>query len=333
MPAVCEADAILVFDNLPSRLRAPSLHPGYVLSDATRADSLSPTFFVYQSGGESFYHAFHTEAVHGITAIDVQSPYGYGGPVATTTDAHFLSEAWTEYHQWCQENDVLVEFMRFHPCLENWRFFSGEVWYDRDTVWLDLSRTAVMDGYAVRSRTAVRKAVASGVKCEWVAAESFLEEFPQLYLAAMNRLGASDAYRFSDAYFTKLVATSPVWMGLCRKGATVVSGAIFLVGESLVEYHLSASSELGRTLAATNLLIHRAAERAQSEERSALHLGGGNDSSPDNTLLFFKRGFSKLTAEFKIGRRIHQPSAYENLERTWQAERGEVSRKVLFYRT
>src|SRR5665213_3165611 len=245
MPAVGNSDAISFFEELPPRLRAPSLHPGYVLTDAKRSASLCPTFFVHRRSGECFYHAFHTEAIHGTSLIDIQSPYGYGGPIATTADAHFLSEAWREYHQWCQERSVLVEFMRFHPRLENWRFFSGDVWYDRDTVWLDLSCAVLMDEYAVRSRTAIRKAVANGVQFEWASAQSFLEEFPPLYASVMRRLEASESYQFSTAYFASLVDSTTVWMGVCRAESQVIAGAIFLVGTELVEYHLSAASTLG----------------------------------------------------------------------------------------
>jgi len=333
MPLVDVSNAITFFDELPGRLQAPSFHPDYVMSDAKRSKSIKPTFFVRQSGGELFYHAFHAESIPGTDLIDVQSPYGYGGPIATTADERFLADAWAEYDQWCQENRVLAEFLRFHPCLKNWRYFSGDVIHDRKTVWIDLTRADLMSGYAARSRTSIRKAVANSVDFEWVTPESFLGIFPGLYESAMKTLGAAESYYFPRSYFESIVASNIVWMGLCRKDSETVSGAIFLVGEDLIEYHLSASSALGKALASTNLLIHRAAERGQDEGKTIFHLGGGTDSSEENRLLFFKRGFSGQTAEFKIGRKVHHPAIYDNLRRNWESEVGTSAKRVLFYRT
>ena len=86
----------------------------------------------------------------------MQSAYGYGGPVASTTDPAFLQSASAVWKDWCQEKKVLVEFIRFHPLLENWRFFSGDIFDDRMTVWIDLAVPGLMAQYTTRVRTAVR---------------------------------------------------------------------------------------------------------------------------------------------------------------------------------
>lgn len=332
MPVICSSDAIAFFDGLPPRLKVPSLHPSYVLSDAKRSNSLHPIFFVYQSGYEYYYHAFHTQAILETNLIDVQSPYGYGGPIATTTDIGFLANAWKKYDEWCQENRVLVEFIRFHPLLENWRYFAGDVVSNRDTVWINLTTPDLFGGYATRSRTAIRKAVANDVQFEWESPESFLDAFPALYASTMDVLGADQSYYFSHHYFENTVLANMAWFGICRKEAQIIAGAIFLVAEDFVEYHLSATNMLGRTLAATNLLIHRAAMRAQSTGKTMFHLGGGSNSSEDNKLLFFKCGFSHLKAPFKIGSKVHQPSIYENLKVDWALKHGEPAKNILFYR-
>ena len=332
MPVVCSSDAITFFDRLPSRLKAPSLHPAYVSSDATRSDSLHPMFVVEQRGGVLYYHAFQTETIPGINLIDVQSPYGYGGPIATTTDPEFLAVAWAKYDEWCQENKVVVEFMRFHPLLDNWRYFAGDVMYDRDTVYIDLTRSDLFRGYAPRSRTAIRKAIANNVQVEWTSTEVFLDAFHPLYASTMCTLGTDHSYYFPPRYFENIVDSNMVWLGVCRKETKIISGAIFLVGEHLVEYHLSASSMSGKTVAATNLLVHRAAIRAQSAGKAMLHLGGGANSSEDNRLLFFKRGFSRRTASFRIGRKVHQSLIYENLKADWELKHGEPAKKILFYK-
>jgi len=151
--------AVAAFARLDPEKRAPSLHPCYVASDAEHTSGLRPVFFVYEHGDSLFYHGFHLGQVAGTGFADIQSPYGYGGPVASTADGEFLAEAWVSFRQWCKENNVLAEFIRFHPLLENWCYYHGESFEDRQTVWIALQGHDLLSSYSVRARTAVRKAV------------------------------------------------------------------------------------------------------------------------------------------------------------------------------
>ena len=48
---------------------------------------------------------------------DIQSPYGYGGPVVNEAgeDKTFLRDAWQYFSDWCDRTGVVGEFCRFHP--------------------------------------------------------------------------------------------------------------------------------------------------------------------------------------------------------------------------
>ncbi len=324
-----------VLQRLPAGLQAPSLHPNYLLADAKRGSDLSPCFFVHEEGGESYYHAFHTEPVPGTEFIDVQSAYGYGGPVASTTDREFLRAASAAWSAWCQESKVLVEFIRFHPLLENWRFFSGDSFDDRATVWIDLAISDLMAGYATRVRTAIRKAMKAGLRVEWWGTAQFLAVFPALYADTMRTIGAEDGYFFPPAYFERLLNTTcndAPWLAICLADRKIIAGAIFLPGAEMVEYHLSASIVEGKSNGATNLMLHEAALRGQQFGERRLHLGGGTNAALDNPLLFFKAGFSALRARFRIGRQIHEPQAYADLKAKRGSRNGASSNKILFYR-
>ena len=313
-------------------LQAPSLHPNYLLADARRDPDLLPCFFIYEDGGESYYHAFHTAPVPDTDFIDVQSAYGYGGPVATTSNREFLETVSAAWDGWCRETGVLVEFIRFHPLLENWRFFKGEVLDDRATVWVDLAAPDLMAQYATRVRTAIRKAMKSGLRVEWWDAAQFLAVFPALYADTMRAIGAGDGYFFPPAYFERLLAYDAPWLAICLDDRRVLAGAIFLAGAEMVEYHLSASNAEGRACGATNLMLHAAALRGRDADKRRLHLGGGTNAAPDNPLLFFKAGFSELRARFRIGRQIHEPRAYAGLKANWASRKGASSNRILFYR-
>jgi hypothetical protein len=324
--------ALAAFARLPDDRKSPYFHPYYVLADATRDRSLEPIFFVYAQGGETFYHAFHRGKVEGTGFGDIQSPYAYGGPLSSTRDPGFLAGAWQRYRSWCRDNRILAEFVRFHPLLENWCFFPGEIRKERETVWIDLRREDLFSSYSQRVRTAVRKARKNQLRVEWANSPLSYRTFADLYARSMALLGADPFYFYPPEYFQKLQEWDQAHLALCLKGEEILAAALFLRESHMMEYHLAAAGPEGKRLSAGNLLLDRGAVMAGRLGCSVLHLGGGTDNRPDNPLFFFKCGFAGERASFRIGRIIHAPEAYADLRREWQERYGEGSEKILFYR-
>ena len=46
---------------------------------------------------------------------DLETAYGYGGYLSTSTDARFLDNAMHAYQQKCMDEKIIAEFVRFHP--------------------------------------------------------------------------------------------------------------------------------------------------------------------------------------------------------------------------
>lgn len=324
--------ALQFYLKLPVNMRFPSYHPYYIVADAKRLPNITPEFFIYTDNEHMYYHAFHTERVPGTNYIDIQSPYGYGGGISTTDNKDFLMKAWQEYCSWCKENKVLAEFIRFHPVIGNEKHYNGKYCYDRQTVWIDLNTENLLSSYSVRVRTAIRKALKNEMAVEWWNPKDFLCVFPDLYKETMRSLNADAFYMFSDEYFIDMVNLPKVQLAVCKYKEEVVAGAIFLVDNYEVEYHLSAANLVGKKMSATNLILHDAGLLGQQLGCKVLHLGGGTDNKEDNSLLFFKSGFSQYRGDFNIGYHIHQPDAYEQLKKKWIEKNKEVSTRVLFYR-
>ena len=81
--------------------------------------------FVFEKDGQMALYPFLKNS---ITALgykldreyyDIQGAYGYNGVIASTTDKGFISDFWEAFDTWCQDNDVIAEFMRFHPVMRN----------------------------------------------------------------------------------------------------------------------------------------------------------------------------------------------------------------------
>jgi hypothetical protein len=333
MPQVSYQKALEVFDRFSDLQKAPSLHPYYIAADAKRDASLEPVFFVYESNGAFVYHGCHLAKIEGTEYYDIQSPYGYGGLISSSADTAFLTKVWSEYVNWCQENNIMVEFIRFHPLVKNWQYFGGEVFDNRQTVWLDLSKENLLMSYSSRARTAIRKALKNDLQVEWWEKEDFLPVFIDLYHGAMKEINAENMYYFSPDYYQTLFSWDQIKFAVCKMNHDIVGVAVFLVGPGIMEYHLAGANSLGKRLCAHNLLIHAAALYGKRAGCAIMHLGGGTAAGNDNPLLFFKSSFSNLRAEFKIGRNIFLPEKYQCMKEAWEKEHCQPARRVLFYRS
>lgn len=321
-----------VFEQLPLSLQSPYLHPFYVLTDASRDCTLEPIFFVCQTAKGIFYYPFHLGCVCGSRFLDIQSSYGYGGPLSSTLNREFLAAAWQHYSAWCKENQVLAEFTRFHPLVQNHLHFSGAIHHVRQTVWVDCSGTSPSDPYLQRVRTSVRKARKNGLEVKWVHPADFYSSFYDLYIQTMDRIGADKFYYFPLKYFRQLAQWEHCRLALCVQGNTWLAAAIFLQMGPYMEYHLAANTPQGNRLGASSLILDQAINLAQRSGCLKFHLGGGTDGRPDNPLLFFKSGFSRERADYYIAKTVYNPESYHRLREQWQNKYQANSDRLLFYR-
>lgn len=325
-----QSEAQILFTQLPPQLRLFTLSPAYSAADAQRNPALTPIWFVWREGQHFWLHGVHRAHVPDSNWMDIQSPYGYGGPLTNCEDGDFLSRAWKAWREWCRSEGILAEFLRFHPLANNSRFYSGTVRDDRQTVAISLASTP-LDGYSVRVRTAVRKAIKSGVEAHWLPAKAHAAEFASFYRAGMKHIGADASYLFGDSYFSVLMDLPGVRLLVCQRDKHWLAAGLFLQDEQVMEYHLSASTPEGKVLSATNLLLHHAAETGYTAGLNWLYLGGGTDNRTNNSLLFFKKGFSKHHFAFRIGWQVFDSATYEALRNTWQTHHS-LSSRILFYR-
>lgn len=259
---------------------------------------------------------------------DLETIYGYAGPLATTRDEQFLTRAWREFGDWCAGARVVAEFVRFHPLLGNERLADSEtrIVEDRKTVVVDLpdDPELLWKAYPSVQRNMVRKAQNAGLEARIVPAAGALAEFRSLYDETMRRVGASSYYGFGDGYFDALAAQlgDRLRVAEVRDAGDLVAACLLLVGSDCLHYHLSGSLRRVASLGAMNLMLHEAATVACVEGLRAFHLGGGRTPAPDDSLLRFKRSLSHRLAPFYTGRRIHDGVAYQDLCETWLRQTG-----------
>lgn len=302
--------------------------------------------FVFEKDGELVLYPFLKNPITPLgyeldkEFYDIQGAYGYNGIISSTDNPKFIAEFWKAFDAYCQENDIIAEFDRFHPLLNNQRLASHKMmtFYSRHTVSLDLSLPEDeiwKNQISSKNRNMIRKAEKEGVTI--VESEDY-EAFKQLYDGTMANLHAEDFYFFPQTYYDQYKQTFKDKSMLCLAmyEGKQIAGSMFMFSEDYAHYHLSGRDREYSRYAANNLILWYAIRKAKERGCKWFHFGGGTTGNEDDSLLKFKKDFSKTVTEFWIGKRVHNQAVYDEIVRQWQTkypahyERNKV--KLLGYR-
>lgn len=336
-----------IIEKMPEKLQDIYFMPEYINLHSQEFGSKG-LLFSAQEGDKIWLYAFILRQIFNIgdhkfdeIIYDIETVYGYGGPITNTMNKEFIDSANDSFVQWCIDNSVITEFVRFHPLIQNQNCFSPDmnILYDRNTVSIDLDNLTE-SGLKVdqKTRNMFRRAEKLGVHVSDYSSCDDFEKFVNLYLSTMIKLNAEDYYLFNNEYFDSLKALvkSNGWLYVAELDGKWVAASIFLRGKYLLHYHLSASDLEHRIQGSTNILISHAATRGREKGFLRLHLGGGRTISPSDSLLIFKRKMATDVHSFYIGKRIHDMGTYSMLCDIWKKKYPQLlnihGNKLLCYR-
>ena len=265
---------------------------------------------------------------------DFETAYGYGGPITNCTDKEWVRRAAYETDKLLKDNGYICGFERFHPFLKNNNNVSDgtEVILDRETVYIDtsVSEDDIWNSQiSSKNRNMIRKAEKNGLVYKAEYDYESLEEFKDLYKETMTRLNADSFYFFDDEYFKRFKDNfrENSFLGTVRKEGKLICAAIFMYSKKYGHYHLEGSDSAFSGYGANNLLLWKTACEMHKLGIEKFHLGGGYDASPDNSLLKFKKAFSKNTENFYIGKNIYNDKEYERICNEWAKKNPEKVNK------
>jgi len=317
-----------VFRRLPVHLRDVNFSFDYYNLYGLNGNG-KPQLFIYAEGDHFFFYPYLLREINttmlGEQYFDIESAYGYSGPVSTTADKNFIQQSFQTFRNHCRENKIVTEFIRFHPLIENHQVAADveglSIVSLRDYVYVDLqqSEQAIWESYTSQNRNKIRKAEKNGVEVIHDYACSYFDDFVRIYRKNMELLNASGLYLFSQPFFDGLkeLVKKKGLILIARNKAGVLGASVFLLGSIHAHYFLSSANDEGKKLAVSNLLLGMGITHCKKSGMQKIHLGGGMTGAPDDSLLIFKKNFSNLTAKFFIGKSIHYQEQYDLLCADW----------------
>jgi lipid II:glycine glycyltransferase (peptidoglycan interpeptide bridge formation enzyme) len=305
--------------------------------------------YVFEDGNNLALYPFLINSVNRLgyeldsEYYDIQGAYGYNGVVSNNRNPEFIKNFYSYFNSYCSKANIIAEFTRFHPLLSNYCFSLSylETEINRHTVYIDLENSIeqINMDFSSACRGSIRKAQKMNIRVSIFSNRDKmkLNEFMQLYYLAMDRVQSNNYFYFNNEYFNNLMNMPSVVQFCCYFDNVIIASALCFYSPYFFHGHLSATLRDYFFLNPNNFMIFENIKYAKSIGCKYFHMGGGNSLSATDALFKFKTSFSKTTANFYIGKKIHNPEIYYKVIRMWESKFPEKKQKyqnmILKYRS
>jgi serine/alanine adding enzyme len=252
--------------------------------------------------------------------FDIITPYEYGGPIIIGEKSIELLHAFVQdFENYCSKNNIVSEFIRFNPVLQNQEMLGKfyPIDFAKDNIVLNLSKSEeeIFGDFHKNNRRDIRLAIRKGVSVHLAENnEESIEVFKKIYFQTMDSKMAKDMYYFSPEYFNRIIEIGKEKLSVFiayDDNQTPISAAMFLHGKVTTHYHLSGTLREYSKLCPNNLLLYTAVLHSKQLGKDTFHFGGAAGSQAG--LYAFKSKFSPERMPYYIAKKIHMKDVYQGL--------------------
>jgi lipid II:glycine glycyltransferase (peptidoglycan interpeptide bridge formation enzyme) len=257
---------------------------------------------------------------------DLQGAYGYNGPITNCSDKDFLNKFSDSLLDYCRQANVIAEFIRFCPVIQNHEYLSYiEPGYTLDNVLIDLS-PGIGHIWKNSFDNGVRKAIRKAAKADLIfktvsggnVSEADAACFLNIYNETMARNNAGSYYFFSKSFILELFTAMPeqTLLTFVLLDGQAISTELVLFNTS------NAYGFLGGTLSEFYMRNPNSYLRFELIKYlfdlgiKAYSIGGGK--AKGDSVYLFKKSFSRnMESRFYIGKFIHNENVYNEIIAQW----------------
>jgi hypothetical protein len=258
--------------------------------------------------------------------FDIQGAYGYNGIVTSTYDNNFIKNFYSAFNAYCENENIIAEFSRFHPLLKNHLFSKQylQVIFDRKIIYLDLKNNydSIFSNFQTTTRKQIKRA-SKKYNLRVTIYEndiSILDTFYQIYFEAMVRVKSIPYLFFNKSYFKSLIKNTQNVCFIAYHEEKPIAAILAFYNNHYINGHLGGSLSSYLHFSPISLLYSEMIKFGQIKNCQYLNIGGGATKNPEDTLLSFKLNFSSKTSDFFIGKRILDTKIYNEVIRQWESK-------------
>lgn len=301
---------------------------GYHRADAGNTMATPYLFFFQKDGGYACF-PFLKRKISDVPRLetcpyyDATSVYGYPG-VVSSIDAHdaragaFKDSFQKALTSALKQLTIVSFFSRLNPLISTAWLLEGmfDIIALGNTVAIDLTKSEAKQKKDMTKGHLcdIKRAKTNGVSVKEDRDFRYLDDFMTVYDATMLRNSAEDHYFFPKKYYLNLKQQlgPALKLVVAKQDKDIVSAAMFLCTDRIIQYHLSGTPAQYLHLAGAKVILDEVRQWGIKNSYSWLHLGGGVGASQDS-LFRFKAGFSKIRPAFNIAFAIIEPEIYQQL--------------------
>lgn len=260
--------------------------------------------------------------------FDIQGAYGYNGPLINTKDEKFIKNFENIFCQFCKESNIVAEFTRFNPLLNNHEGLKYiNPIYTNDVINVDLSASE-NEIWSKSYISDIRRIIKKGREQGYIAKVILLEEaskkeindFILIYHLTMKRNSANPFYFFSEDYFHKMKKIMPenFLLGLVYHNGTPVGASINPFNAKNAYGFLGGSLKEYQKVSPFTYLTHHVILEFKKLGMTNFMMGGG--ITRGDNIFKYKKGFSREgVKDFYIGKKNHIPEVYNIVINQWMS--------------
>lgn len=282
----------------------------------------TPKLFVYSEGEDFIALPVLVRPVLDTEYSDITSVYGYAGPVSNVKFedmAECLKNNFKNaFINFLKAEKNISVFCRLHPFTNQEILLEkfGGLHSNGRTVVIDLRTTieAQRSKYRRTIKENINHLRNNGYQVKEAKNGKGIQDFIEIYLENMRRIGASENYLFDEDYFLKLLNSDEIdsKLLLVYFNGEAICGTIIIYTNKIIQGHLMCTKTNYLKKSPAKLLVDEVSVLGRADNMEYYHLGGGIGGN-DDSLFNWKAGFSDMFLNFKTWRLISDENAYNEL--------------------
>jgi len=288
--------------------------------------------FIFEDKGKKIIYPFLLYPIAGLgytcekPLFDITGPHGYNGAVANTEDKEFIDSFNECFTQYCNENNIIAEFVRFHPVFQNEKYFTRtQNSKANKNIVVDLHVNDLFSSYEYSVRKNIKKAIRSGLTVKRYQGkqitDEILNQFYDIYCKTLSRNSAGQNSVFQFSFFSSLVQSvcDQSCIFFTYYDTVPVSTELVLWGTSVGYSYLGGTLSEYFHLRPNEILKFELMKFLKQNGLQYFLLGGGKEIN--DGIYNYKANFARDgILDFWIGKKIYNEAAYTSLIDQWEAK-------------